>query len=139
MTVLIQQNQLNPVLTDGGMLSNGWVTTDVHVDTQASSLANNLPSAARRAEQLMEALEDELSVKVSVSYMRVETDALFHVLMLICKEDFLSSKIQAARVISERFARAGNSYDIRFSFAIESENMMENIIKFHGYRLLHVK
>jgi hypothetical protein len=142
MTLLIQKNQSISDLANNSQISDeGWITTDLQWGRGESEIAlsNNLPLAARRAEQLMDVLEDELSMPVSVSYIRVETGILFHLLLLISREDFLSPKMQVARAIAERFAQINSSYDIRFAFAIESENMMQNIIRFNGYRLLHIR
>ncbi len=142
MTLLIQQSKYEPALaSDSNRSTIGWVNADLQIvrGESEASLAQNLPLAARRADQLMDALETELAMEVSVSYMRIETNMLFHILLLVSREDFLSSKIQEARAIAERFARINSSYEVRFAFAIESENMMENIIKFNGYRLLHIK
>ncbi len=123
----------------------GWVTTGIHVinlnaekvksDEALSTYDANLTKAAKRTEQLIDALNEGLSVEVSVSYMRVEKDTMFHFLLLISEDDFHSPKIVAARLLAEKFAKT-EGYDIRFAFAIESENRMSHTMRFGGYKLM---
>jgi len=127
---------------------SGWVTTTLknkNLKTEAAPeedqkfIDHNLPLAAARAEQLIDALGEELSIPVPVSYMRIETGSLFHILLLISREDFLSPKIQAARLLADKYAKTDGNYDIRFSFAVESENLVNTHTKFSEYKLMHVR
>lgn len=127
----------------------GWVTTTLknkNLNKAESApqedeafINHNLPLAATRAEQLIDALDEELTIPVPVSYMRIETGSLFHILLLISREDFLSPKIQAARLLADKYAKTDGNYDIRFSFAVESENLINTHSKFNEYRLMHVR
>ena len=122
------------------MSPKGWVSTGYQKGTNAKrddSEKQNLPLAAARAEQLIDALQEELSISVPVSYMRIETGTLYHILLLISKFDFLSPKIQAARILAEKYSKTDGAYDIRFSFGIESELM--NSLKNNEYKLKHVR
>ena len=120
----------------------GWITTGIHIiNLNAKKIkandasVDNLTLAARQTEQLIDALKEGLSVDVSVSYMRVETDFLFHILLLICEDDFHSPKIVSSRMLAEKFTKT-EGYEIKFAFAIESENRMSHTIKFGGYKLM---
>ena len=123
----------------------GWVTTGIHVinlnekklqtEEPVALPDNNLSLAAKRTEQLIEALKGGLSIDVPISYMRVEKETMFHILLLISESDFHSPKIVAARMLAEKFART-EEYDIKFVFAIESENRMNHTIRFGGYKLM---
>ena len=134
---------------DNQMISpTGWVTTTLkNKNLKAESapaedekfINHNLPLAAARAEQLIDALNEELAIPVPVSYMRIETGSLFHILLLISREDFLSPKIQAGRLLADKYAKTDGNYDIRFSFAVDSENLVNTHTKFIEYKLMHVR
>jgi len=123
----------------------GWVTTGIHIinvnslkeqpDAAASQYDHNLSLAAKHTERLIDALKEGLDIEVFVSYMRVETEMMFHILLLIGGEDFHSSKIIAARILAEEFEKT-EGYKIKFVFAIESENRMRHVMKFGGYKLM---
>ena len=128
----------------------GWVTTTLkNKNLKAESippeedekkfLNEHLPAAAARAEELIDALNAELAIPVPVSYMRVETGSLFHILLLTDMDSFLSPKIQAARLLADKYSKTNGDYDIRFSFAVESENFISTHTKFSEYRLMHVR
>ncbi len=118
----------------------GWVATGFQRSNPSKNEEVepvNLPMAAGRVEQLIDALKEELSITVPVSYMRIESGTVYHILLLISKFDYLSPKIQAARILAEKYSKTDGSYDIRFSFGIESEIMTSN--RYNEYRLMHVR
>ena len=136
---------------DNRMISPpGWITTTLknkNLKTEVPSTQEEgkmvpdqyLSAAAARAEELIDALNNELAIPVPVSYMRVETGALFHVLLLTDIDSFLSPKIQAARLLADKYSKTDGSYDIRFSFAVESENLVNTHSKFSEYKLMHIR
>jgi len=148
MTALnFQDAQMAPAYTAKSLQSPaGWVTTGIHVinlnaksgdEDEGMTLYDlNLPKAAKLTEQLIDALQEGLSIDVPVSYMRVERNTAFHILLLIKDYDFHSPKIVSARILAEKFARTGG-FNIKFVFAIESENRMSNTMTFGGYKLMH--
>jgi hypothetical protein len=141
MSLSIQKTQRTSNMANENQLMSpkGWVSTGYQKGTSKrdDSEKQNLPLAAARAEQLIDALKEELSIAVPVSYMRIETGTLYHILLLITKFDFLSPKIQAARILAEKYSKTDGAYDIRFSFGIESELM--NSLKNNEYKLKHVR
>lgn len=153
MDLPIQETQTNHTSSrelDQLISPAGWVTTTLknkNLKTEPvqppapdeAFISHNLPLAAARAEQLIDALDRELTIPVPVSYMRIETGSLFHILLLISREDFLSPKIQAARLLADKYAKTDGNYDIRFSFAVESENLVNTSSKFSEYKLMHVR
>ena len=139
-----QAIQVHPVTTVSS--PEGWITTGIHVvnlnsktsgkQEEQQLLDTNLSHAAKLTEQLIDGLKEGMGVEVPVSYMRVEKNTSFHILLLLNDFDFHSPKIVSARLLAERFAKT-EGFHVRFVFAIESENRMNNTIKFGGYKLMH--
>jgi hypothetical protein len=137
--------------TDSGITSPpGWVSTTTKnnklkaeittAEDGKQSFANQyLPGAAARAEQLINALNKELGIQVPVSYMRIETGTLFHVLLLIDLEDFHSPKLQAARLLAGKYSNTEDSYDIKFSFGAKPLNPTNTETMFREYNLVHIR
>lgn len=121
----------------------GWVTTGIHVIDLNAKRENgdaialrtkNLGLAAKCTEHMIKTLAETLGIEVSVSYMRIETDTLFHFLLIINEQDF-HSKIISARMLAEQFSKT-EGYEIKFVFAIDSENRMNHTMKFGGYKMM---
>lgn len=126
---------------------NGWVIPEeamsslnnhVQEEKHRRTVAHNLPVAALRAEQLIEELNDRLSIKVPVCYLRIDEGVSFHVLLLVERTDYTSPKIHAARLLAEKYMQQNKEFDIHFVFSVRSENMLVDPIKAQGYALMHL-
>ncbi len=115
-----------------GMLHN-------HPFERRKSVACNLPLAALRAEQLIDALMDQLSIQVPISYLRIDEGTSFHILLLVERPDFLSPKIHAARILAEQYMHKEDQFDIHFIFSVRSENIFVDPIAEQGYTLIHIR
>jgi len=101
-------------------------------------IEEHLPMAARRAERLIDALKKKLNIEVPESYLRVRDDGAYHILLLVSQADYVSPKIAAARILAEEFART-EIYDICFTFSVQSESVVNNIVLRGDYKLKHVE
>ena len=114
------------------MLSN-------HPFERRKSVAYNLPLVALRAEQLIDGLMDSLSIRVPVSYLRIDEGTSFHILLLVDRPDYLSPKINAARILAEQYIHKDDQFDIHFIFSVRSENIFVDPIAIQGYTLMHIR
>jgi len=102
-------------------------------------IKEHLPMAARRAERLIDALKKKLSVEVPESYLRVRDDGVYHVLLLVSQTDYISPKIAAARVLADEIARRTRTYDICFTFSVQSERAINKDVHRTVYKLKHLQ
>lgn len=124
----------------------GWFTAEELEQTVSSPaerpeetklyIKEHLPMAAKRAERLIAALQNRLGIEVPESYLRVRHDGVFQILLLVKQADYISPKIAAARILAEEFTRT-NSYDICFTFSVQSESVLSTAMA-NGYKLKHV-
>ena len=146
--ISIIQNMAERDNIEGEILNppDGWVLPE---DSQAmlnnhpfphrKSVAFNLPLVALRAEQLIDALNERLSIHVPVSYLRIDEGTSFHVLLLVNRPDYLSPKIYAAKLLAENYMHKDDQFDIHFVFSVRSENIFVDPITAQGYTLMHIR
>ena len=141
---LIQQNdELEP--------TNGWFTTDEQLGRNYVTKSNNepeetdrfikehLPMAAKKAETLIDEIKKHLNIGVPESYLRVRQDGVYHVLLMVSLEDFVSPKIAAARVLANEIARRTRTYDISFTFSVQSGTVINKVVQRSYYTLKHIQ
>lgn len=138
-----------PIAANGAMATTlmpppaGWDLADypevtIHERDYNSSLKENTRLACREAVEVINKIQSELNIHIPESYMRVDLDNTFHVLLLTSQDDFLSPKLQAAKIVTERYSRAERRFDIRFSFTNLEENTHKSTILDNGYMLKYL-
>ncbi len=158
MTTIVSKVTEISETTQGIQAPDGWFTADeVHdaykkgekdgiekgkkhyVDQNTKTLTYNLPLSANKAELLIKSLKEKLDISVPIAYLRIDGIAKFSVLILIEKKDFLSDKMREAYAISQQIEEEENQpFEISFSFAMNADNISNDVIDADGYKLKHV-
>ena len=102
------------------------------------SVSHFLPLAAQRAQELINTLDDRLSIVVPISYLTIENSTTFHVVMLVSQEDYLSPEMQAARLITENFNLKDDNFDMHYTYSIGVEHLIETSMIGNSYKLKHI-
>lgn len=101
------------------------------------TVSTTLPEAAKRSEELIDTLNDRLGIDVSISYLSVDIDANYHVLLLVTERDYHSPNIRAARLLAEKFVGNSSNLAIRYTFTVGRERIMSHFTT-TDYRLKYV-
>ena len=124
----------------------GWqVVTDIPEGLHApdekeleNKIFRYLPEAAKCAELLVTAITDKTDIKIPETYLRVESEAIFHVLLLVGIDDFHAPQMAVARLLAEECTKEETRFDIHFSFSIWTDFEQHRSVVPGNYRLKHV-
>ena len=124
---------------------DGWFTEEEvresnsykSLDELKQVITKTLPLATHRAEELMIALKKRFNIEVPIAYLTSDTNGTFHIFLLIDREDFLSPKLQAAKILTEKYSGSDNEYSIRFTFTVGREHNMSYLIE-NKYKLKYI-
>jgi len=98
----------------------------------------HLPAAAKWAEQLVAAIENKTNIEIPETYMRVEADTKFHVLLLVNPDDFHAPQMAVARILAEEFTKMEDRFDIHYSFSTWTGFENYRAIFTNDYKLKHL-
>jgi len=124
--------------TEEELVKNYITNTNERPEELARYIKEHLPMAARRAERLITALQEKLNIEIPESYLRVRADSAFQVLLLVSQDVFVSPRIAAARILAEEYART-ETYDICFTFSVQSESVVNALVLPNEYKLKHIQ
>lgn len=139
-------NFLSEDINDKLSPPEGWqIVTDtpeglqVQEETELETkIFKYLPKAAKCAERLVAAITEKTDVEIPETYLRVEAEATFHVLLLVSKDDFHVPQMAIARLLAEEFTKEETRFDIHFSFSIWTDFEQLRSVAPGNYRLKHV-
>ena len=102
------------------------------------SVSRFLPLATKRAEMLINDLNEQWNIVIPISYLTIENKTTFHVTMLVGQEDYLSPRLQAARLLIETDKMKDREFDMHYVLTVGTEYMQRNVLLTNSYRLKHV-
>ena len=117
---------------------NGWIIVDLlqkpgpvidtpDEDKLTAIIDANLPYVAKRVEMLVLSLDHNLNFSVHETYIAIDADAAFHIILLFSREDYFSPKIQRAKILAEEYLGGTDSVGVRFTFTIS-----DDYLKYHS-------
>jgi hypothetical protein len=127
----------------------GWVAIDelshsliapvpyINDEDIKKSLKLTLPIATSKAELLIKEIERRFEIKITETYLTVDSLNSFHLVLLVTQHDFLSPKMQAVRVLAEGMLNSNSAVSIRHTFSIDEEHIRAHSGA-EGYKLLHM-
>jgi|GEM_PF-2807858 len=127
----------------------GWLTVeelekkhirDEEVDIKEfeESVSRYLPLATKRAEKLINDLNEKLNIRIPISYLSIENSTTFHVVMLVAQEDYLAPEMQKARLLVEKDKSQDREFDMHYVFTVGTEYMQRSSIIPNSYKLKHI-
>ena len=127
---------------------HGWITVDElqHVKPVSEqqefeqfkkSVNLTLPYVAGNVEELIHELLYNIDMIISDTYLTIDSDKAYHALLLVSREDFLSPKIQAARILANRYLTSTASIGMRYTFSVDEEHYRAHVAD-NTYKLKYV-
>ncbi|MBC7552801.1 MAG: hypothetical protein H7257_02355 [Taibaiella sp.] len=86
-----------------------------------------LPYVAHQIEDLIASVRDRCNIQVSESFLTIDADTAFHAILLVSQDDFLSPKIQAAKILAEQYLNGTKTVGIRYTFTVGEEHLRAHL------------
>lgn len=106
----------------------GWFKVERHGADPGTRIAvatagteDNLSYAACVTEQLLDILEQETRVHVSMAFLTITADGCYNVHLLIDRDVYHSPRLSAARVVADEHMQQYPDISIRYHFTVERE------------------
>ncbi len=82
---------------------------------------DNLSYAAYVTEQLLDILEQEVNIHVSMAFLTITADGCYNVHLLIERDIYHSPRLSAGKVVAEEHIQQYPNISIRYHFTVERE------------------
>ena len=124
----------------------GWIAVTHVVDEKPRTEAEKhweemvmryLPIATKLSENLVDAIEHRTSIIVPESYLRIETDTKFHVVLLVKDNLFHVPEMAIAHILADEYTQTETRFDLHFTFSVLTEFNRRLALYPDEYKLKH--
>lgn len=112
-----------PAGWEGEQISISSTALPSVIESFETTVNGTLPHAAKRTENLIDAIYGKFGISVSTAYLNVDTEATYHALLLVSQDEYHSPYMQAARILVDKFTGTTSKLPIRFTFGVGREHV----------------
>ena len=101
------------------------------------AVSKRLNIVTERVEQFVDRSYKDFNILIYETYIFIDADAAFHIMLLVKKDDYISSHMVALKILAKELLTTDEDVDMRFKFTIADE-----YFRFHythrAYKLRYV-
>ena len=106
------------------------------MDAQAE-VKRTLPMAASRVEQLMDEVYNRYNMRISAAHLTIDPASAYHIFLVVGIDDYHAPKMQAAKLLTEKYEENDDDLSIRFTFIANPEEGI-SFLSDNKYKLEHI-
>ena len=123
-------NKASNKIINGIEPPNGWelacelgnVISDLQItDAQKRMIGFHLPYVAHKVESFIDQADHRYHLTVSESHISIDTDATFHIVLLIKQEDYHTPEFLAAKIMASESLSTIEAISMRYTFTVAKE------------------